>query len=284
MRYDDQARFDPSPLGGRGARPSPALALGGGAGAIVVIVIALLFGVDPGQVLRGGATGAGTARPSPSASCTPGADVQRDRDCRFVALTSSLREYWSGARPDYREVHLATFEGRASTGCGTASSEVGPFYCPADTTVHLELGFLDQLGASGGDAAEAYVLAHAVGHHVQHLTGALQRVQAGGPGSGPRSPGLRLELQADCYAGVWFSHAASDPDDGLAEVSRDDLDRALDTAAAVGADRVQRRAAGQVQAESWAHGSPTERRRWLQRGVETGDPARCDTFAADALR
>jgi len=284
MQHDDQARFDPSPLGGRGVRPSPALALGGGAGAIVVIVIALLFGVDPGQALRGGAAGPGTARPSASVSCTRGADVQRDRDCRLVGVTSSLQDYWSGARSDYREVGLATFEGSASTGCGTASSEVGPFYCPADTTVHLDLGFLEQLGNRGGDAPEAYVVAHEFGHHVQDLTGALQRVQSSGPGTGPQSAGVRLELQADCYAGVWFAHAASDPGGPVPEVSRDDLDRAVEAAAVVGADRVQRRVAGQVNPESWTHGSAAERQRWLQRGFEGGDPARCDTFAADALR
>ena len=289
MRYDDQARLDPSPMGGGGGRPSAGIALGGGAGAIVVIVIALLFGVDPGQVLRGGAsTGPAPASSTPFGQCTRGADIERDRDCRFVAFTNSIQDYWGGAQADYQEIDVRTFEGSVSTGCGGATSEVGPFYCPADTTVHLDLGFFDQLttqlGARGGDAAEAYVLAHEFGHHVQNLTGALQRVQGAGQGTGPTSPGVRLELQADCYAGVWFHHAADDPDDAISEVTRDDLDRAADAAAAVGDDRIQEKTQGQVTPESWTHGSAAQRQQWLQRGFATGDPARCDTFARDALR
>jgi predicted metalloprotease len=164
---------------------------------------------------------------------------------------------------------------------------VGPFYCPADTTVYLDLGFFDQLttqlGAEGGDAAEAYVLAHEFGHHIQQLTGTMARVQGGPQGTGPTSAGVRLELQADCYAGVWFSHATSDPDSPISEVSPDDLDRALDAAAAVGDDRIQQKAQGQVTPESWTHGSAANRQKWLQRGFSTGDPERCDTFAAGAL-
>ena len=289
MRYDDQARLDPSRMGGGGSRPSPGLALGGGAGAIVLIVIALLFGVDPGQVLQGGATTRpGPASSTPFAQCTRGADIERDRDCRFVAFTNSIQDYWGGAQADYQEIDVTTFEGSVSTGCGGATSEVGPFYCPADTTVYLDLGFFDQLttqlGARGGDAAEAYVLAHEFGHHVQNLTGAMQQVQGSGQGTGPTSPGVRLELQADCYAGVWFRSATDEPDDAISEVTQDDLDRAVDAAAAVGDDRIQKKAQGQVTPESWTHGSAVQRQRWLQRGFETGDPARCDTFARDALR
>ena len=288
MKYDDRAGLDPSQMGGGGRRPSPALALGGGAGAIVVIVIALLFGVDPGQVLQGGAGPApGPATSTPFAQCTSGADIGRDRDCRFVAFTNSIQAYWAGADPGYQEIDVDTFEGSVSTGCGAATSEVGPFYCPADTTVYLDLGFFDQLttqlGARGGDAAEAYVLAHEFGHHVQNLDGTMAEVQGSGQGTGPTSAGVRLELQADCYAGVWFHHAVDDPDDAISEVSQDDLDRAVDAAAAVGDDRIQEKARGQVTPESWTHGSAANRQKWLTTGFTSGDPNACDTFKAGAV-
>jgi uncharacterized protein len=174
-----------------------------------------------------------------------------------------------------------------STACGTATSAVGPFYCPADTTVYLDLGFFDQLttelGAQGGDAAEAYVFAHEFGHHIQNLTGTMRKVQAQGQTTGPRSPAVRLELQADCYAGVWFSQAADDPNSPIAEVTARDLERALDAAAAVGDDRIQERARGQVSPESWTHGSAALRQKWLDQGFRSGDPNTCDTFARNAL-
>ncbi len=291
MRYNDQARLDPSQMGGGGGRrPSPGLAVGGGAGAIVVIVIALIFGVDPGAILQGGVTSAGPAGPAtstPFAQCTAGSDIQQDRNCRFVAYTNSIQDYWSQAEPGYAEIQVDTFEGSVSTACGTASSEVGPFYCPGDTTVYLDLGFFDQLttqlGAEGGDAAEAYVLAHEFGHHIQDLGATMAKVQSGSRATGPTSPGVRLELQADCYAGVWFDHATTDPDSPIAEVSPGDLSRAVDAAAAVGDDRIQEKIQGQVTPESWTHGSAANREKWLLQGFRSGDPASCDTFASGAL-
>ena len=288
MKYNDRAPLDPSQMGGGNRRPSGTVALGGGAGAIVVIVIALLFGVDPGQVLQGsGTTDPGTGRLSPFASCTRGSDISSDRNCRFVAYTNSIQDYWSDAAQDYRVIQVNTFEGSTSTACGGATSAVGPFYCPADTSIHLDLGFFDQLtgqlGAQGGDAAEAYVLAHEFGHHIQQLSGTMARVQGGSQTSGPKSPAVRLELQADCYAGVWFSHATNDPNSPITEISRDDLARAVDAAAAVGDDRIQEKVQGQVTPESWTHGSAANRQKWLLQGFESGDPSSCDTFAAGAL-
>ena len=267
MKYNDRAPLDPSQLDGS-RRPSGAVALGGGAGAIVVIVIALLFGVDPGAALRGPVTaGQGAGRPTAFAQCTRGSDISADRDCRFVAYTNSIQDYWRDAADDYQVIRVNTFEASTSTGCGRATSDVGPFYCPADSSVHLDLGFFDQLtgqlGAKGGDAAEAYVLAHEFGHHIQHLTGAMARVQGGTQDAGPKSPGVRLELQADCYAGVWFSHATGDADSPITEISREDLARAVDAAAAVGDDRIQQKIQGQVTPESWTHGSAANRQKWL---------------------
>ena len=290
MKYNDQARLDPSQMGGGGGRrPSPTLALGGGAGAIVVIVIALLFGVDPGQVLQGTSTGgpAPSASSSAFAQCTRGSDIGADRNCRFVAYTNSIQDYWGATAQGYQVIKVNPFQGTTNTACGSATSEVGPFYCPADTAVYLDLGFFDQLttqlGAQGGDAAEAYVLAHEFGHHIQKLTGTMAKVQGGPQSTGPKSPGVRLELQADCYAGTWFNHATNDPNSPIAEVSRDDLARAVDAAAAVGDDRLQQTARGQVSPESWTHGSAGSRQKWLLQGFESGNPSACNTFAAGAL-
>jgi uncharacterized protein len=282
VKYNEGAQLDPSQMGGGGGRRGGGIAIGGGAG-VVVLLLALLFGVNPGDVLGGQSTGAAT----PFAQCTRGSDISKNRDCRFVAYTNSIQDYWKGTVQGYQVIKVDTFTGQVDTACGAASSAVGPFYCPPDTTVYLDLSFFDQLtgqlGAQGGDAAEAYVLAHEFGHHVQNLTGTMRKVQGSGQGTGPKSAGVRLELQADCYAGVWFKHATSDPKSPISEVSQDDLNRAVDAAAAVGDDRIQQKTQGQVTPESWTHGSATQRQKWLGRGFRTGDPDQCNTFAAGAL-
>ena len=216
MKYNDQANLDPSQMGGGGSGGGGGrIALGGGAG-LVVVVLALLFGINPGDIL-----GSQSADPAPSggsspfAQCTKGSDINTDRDCRFVAFTNSIQDYWGDTVQNYQVIKVQTFTGSINTACGNATSAVGPFYCPGDTQVYLDLGFFDQLksdlGAEGGDAAEAYVLAHEFGHHIQNLTGTMAKVQGGGQGTGPKSPQVRLELQADCYAGVWFKHATERP-------------------------------------------------------------------------
>ena len=287
MKYNEGAQLDPSQMGGGGGRRGGGIAIGGGAG-VVVLLLALLFGVNPGDILGGQQTGTDpTGGATAFAQCTRGSDIRKDRDCRFVAYTNSIQDYWKDTLQGYQVIKVDTFTGQVDTACGAASSAVGPFYCPPDTTVYLDLGFFDQLtgqlGAQGGDAAEAYVLAHEFGHHVQNLTGTMAKVQGGGQGTGQKSPGVRLELQADCYAGVWFKHATSDPQSPITEVSQDDLNRAIDAAAAVGDDRIQQKTQGQVNPERWTHGSAAQRQKWLSRGFSTGDPNKCNTFAADAL-
>ncbi len=287
MKYNEGAQLDPSQMGGGRRGGGGKVALGGGAG-LIVVVLALLFGINPNDII-----GTGTAEPentsgaTPFAQCTRGSDISKERDCRFVAFTNSIQAYWGDTVQDYQVIKVNTFTGGIDTACGHATSAVGPFYCPGDTSVYLDLAFFDQLtsqlGAQGGDAAEAYVLAHEFGHHVQNLVGTMRQVQGGGQGTGPKSPGVRLELQADCYAGVWFNHAASDPDSPIAEVSQEDLNRAIDAAEAVGDDRIQEKMQGQVNPETWTHGSAANRKKWLMRGFTTGDPNKCDTFAADAL-
>ena len=288
VKYNEGAQLDPSQMGGGGGgRRGGGIAIGGGAG-VLVVILALVFGINPGDILGSQPAGPDpTGGATPFAQCTRGSDISKDRDCRFVAYTNSIQDYWSDTLQGYQVIKVNTFTGQIDTACGSASSAVGPFYCPADTGVYLDLTFFDQLttqlGAQGGDAAEAYVLAHEFGHHVQNLTGTMRKVQGSGQGSGPKSPGVRLELQADCYAGAWFKHATSDPESPITEISQDDLNRAADAAAAVGDDRIQEKTQGQVTPESWTHGSAAQRQKWLARGFSTGDPNQCDTFAAGAL-
>ncbi len=295
MKYRDNAQLDASQMGsarGGGRGRGGKVALGGGAG-LVVLILALLFGLNPDDLL--GAAGpqaesdqAPASQASTYEQCKTGADIARDRDCRFVAYTNSIQSYWAQAYVGYRKIQVIPFTGQVSTACGTATSAVGPFYCPGDTTVYLDTAFFDQLtsqlGAQGGDAAEAYVFAHEFGHHIQNLTGVMGKVQSQGAGqTGPKSGGVRLELQADCYAGVWLKHAANDPQSPIAEVTRDDLRRDVYAPAAVGNDRIHKRMQGQVRPESWTHGSAEQRQKWLMQGFNSGDPNSCDTFASGAL-
>ncbi|HVK36823.1 MAG TPA: neutral zinc metallopeptidase [Microlunatus sp.] len=290
VKYRDNAQLDPSQMGGSRGGNGGKIALGGGAG-LIVLVLALFLGINPGDLMGG--TAGPQAEPDSTAAapyqqCTKGADISRDRECRFVAYTNSIQSYWAGAYDGYQKIQVVPFTGQVSTACGTASSAVGPFYCPGDTTVYLDTGFFDELtsklGAKGGDAAEAYVFAHEFGHHIQNLTGVMGKVQSQGTGqTGPKSGGVRLELQADCYAGVWMNHATKDPSSPIESLTQDDLNRAIDAAAAVGDDRIQERMQGQVNPESWTHGSAANRQKWLNTGFSSGDPNTCDTFAAGAL-
>lgn len=272
---------------GGGRMGGSGMAVGGGVGGIVVLLIALFTGIDPSALMQDEG-GGGSAGPAGGAleQCRTGADIEANPECRFVAVQNSVENFWeaefekAGAR--YTPATFTTFEGRINTGCGSASSQVGPFYCPRDRGVYLDINFFrtlqTQLGAEGGDFAEAYVVAHEYGHHVQNLTGQMDRVKSQ---QGANSDAVALELQADCYAGVW-AHAATTGVDGqepiITEISKDDIAEAVDAAETVGDDYIQERMQGTVTPETWTHGSSEQRRTWFERGMSTGDPGQCDTF------
>jgi predicted metalloprotease len=289
MRFRSRARLDAGQVqdqrGARGGRRG--IAIGGGAGGILVVVVLALLGVD----VNGGddplSLGTDGSSPAPAgqlaATCRTGSDANQREDCRIVGVVNSVQAYWGDQVRGYREAPTRFFTGQTSTACGGATSAVGPFYCPGDQTVYIDLDFYGELrsrfGARGGAFAEAYVIAHEYGHHVQHLLGTDERV--GGDRQGERSGSVRLELQADCYAGVWAAHAVET--EYIEDLTPQDIADGLDAAAAVGDDRIQQRATGRIDRESWTHGSSASRQRWFDTGYRSGDAGRCDTFAAGAL-
>ena len=252
---------------------------------LLIVLAVVLLGGNPLDTGSGGLGGldditAGTQPPAATLDhCQFGDDANQQEDCRILAVVNSVQRYWKQALRGYEPATTRFFDGGVSTACGNATSAVGPFYCPADRHVYIDLGFFEQLesqfGASGGPLAQAYVIAHEYGHHVQNLTGTLRRAQSGD--SGPQSDAVRVELQADCYAGVWVANAMRTG--LLEEITRADVQDALSAAAAVGDDRIQERIEGRVTPEAWTHGSAEQRQSWFVRGVEGGGPNGCDTFS-----
>ncbi len=284
---------------GRGGSSLPVPGgVAGGGGIVAVVVIGIFVLVQ----LMGGGTGLDlgsggsldTARFEDSdryAACESGEDANESVDCARVAVENSLYDYWGDTLgSDFRaQQALVTFSGQVGTGCGSASSAVGPFYCPADSTIYLDTGFFDevlerQLGGPDGGFVEAYVLAHEYGHHIQNVLGTMGRVRTQ---QGASSDAVRLELQADCYAGMWARGATATEDSSgtalFSELSDEDVRLALEAAASVGDDRIQRQTQGQVDRESWTHGSAEQRQRWFRVGFDGGDLDDCDTFAARSL-
>jgi predicted metalloprotease len=291
MRFRRGAKLDTGQVTDvRGRRMSPGgLAAGGGglgvAAVVVFILIALLTGGEGlGQLapLDEQRVGQGDTPSEVSQECQTGEDANQRQDCRIVAVVNSVQRFWDGVfeRSDrqYQYSDTVFFTDQIQTGCGFASSQVGPFYCPRDKLVYIDLGFFDEIqsrfGAGGAPFAQAYVLAHEYGHHVQDQLGILDQI--GNDTRGPESRAVRSELQADCYAGVWAANAVQT--EQIEELTQADINAGLDTASAIGDDRIQEQAQGQVSPETWTHGSSEQRRRWFSRGYENGKPAACDTF------
>ncbi|QEO15046.1 neutral zinc metallopeptidase [Agromyces intestinalis] len=264
---------------------------GGGIGIIAIFLLSQLLGVDLSGFVGGGAEGGtGAGEESSLEACQTGADANANIECRMKGASASLDVFWADEAPQlgvayHSPADLVMFDQQVATGCGGASSATGPFYCPNDETIYLDVAFFDELesrfGADGGTLSEMYVVAHEWGHHIQNLAGILQQAQDGQ--TGPASNSVRTELQADCFAGAW---AAGSPTDEagvpfLMPLTQQQIDDALSAAAAVGDDRIQQSVQGQVDPHSFTHGTSEQRERWFTTGYEQGAAA-CDTFGVPA--
>jgi predicted metalloprotease len=266
---------------------------GGGIGTTIVVIIIFVI-----IQLVGGGGGGGAGGPAETTDrydqCLSGADANQNADCARKAVALSLENYWAAVLPQQtgtqlRPTKIVTFTGGTTTGCGGASKDVGPFYCPTDQTIYLDTTFFDevlegQLGGSGGDFVEPYVIGHEYGHHLQNLLGTMGQVRTQ---TGPDSDSVRLELQADCYAGMWTRGATGTTDSQgvkiFAAIDQDDIAEALDAAKTVGDDRIQKQGGGDVNKEQWTHGSSEQRARWFDTGYNATDIDECDTFSASSL-
>jgi predicted metalloprotease len=302
MRFRESGRLDTSGVSDRrGMGGGRGIAVGGGGlglvGLIIVVVLQLAGGGGGGGggTGFGGLAGLGQGEQADNSDleqrCNDAGDANASEECAVVAEIDSIQDYWSQALGGrYTETDTVFFSGSVQTSCGAASSGSGPFYCPGDQLVYIDLSFFDQLksqfGAQGGTFVDAYVLAHEYGHHVQNLLGTNQQVTPGE--TGPTSGTVRLELQADCYAGTWANHATTVPDASgqplITEITQDDIDRALDAASRIGDDFIQENlGSGQVDQNAFTHGSSEQRQKWFLTGYQSGDPNQCDTFSTDDL-
>ena len=302
MRFDDES-VDVSGVEDR--RGMGGLVVGGGGlgivGVLAYVVMNLFGGGDGGTGTVGAAPGTQAGAPGSTAlpggpagassadlarTCSAPGALDRETECRIVKVYNVAdrvwREEFQRRGRSYAKPGLVFFEDRTRTGCGAASAAAGPFYCPGDRKIYFDLGFLQQLQTrfgARGQFAQAYIVAHEYGHHIQTLTGTERKVRA----AQQRNPRLEndlsvaMELQADCYAGVWSQRADRLPDKGIV-LTRQEVAEAINAAAAVGDDRIQSRTSGRVNPESWTHGAAEQRQRWFLRGLESGDPASCDTF------
>jgi uncharacterized protein len=259
----------------RGSTPMVA----GGAGAVIITLLALVLGIDPRELTNGAGPAAEVETAEPGAYT--GVDEQADFVSVILADTEDTwQELFARDGMRYREPELVLFSDAVRSACGMANSAVGPFYCPADQMVYLDLSFFRDLAerfGAPGELGRAYVIAHEVGHHVQTITGVAERVRAAQSRASREDANalqVRMELQADCYAGVWAHHAHRQRQ----MLEPGDLESALGAAAAIGDDRLQRQAQGYVVPESFTHGTSAQRMQWFRTGFDSGEPGSCDTF------
>ncbi len=299
MSFNEGASLDTSQVTGGGGKTGAVV--GGGAGGIILLILGLIFGgnlsggtgtnIDLNDILTGGSQSSSVD----VSQCKTGADANRNDVCRIVGTVNSVQDYWKDALPadvqrQYQLAKTVIYSGQTQSACGTASNATGPFYCPSDQRVYIDASFFSELtskfGADGGPLAQEYVVAHEYGHHVENLLGLLAKGQDGK--SGPLSGGVRIELMADCMAGVWANHASSTNDANgktlLKPLTDADIKSALSAAAAVGDDHIQSTVGGgRVNQETWTHGSSASREKWFTAGYQSGDVNKCDTFATNDL-
>ena len=320
MTFNDDARLDTSQVSagsGGGFRPG-GMVIGGGGGCLSIIVLLAIFFLGGG--LPGGLSGDDAAAPPPNqpaidprmdtsqidgagslggdefGQCKTGADANRDVQCRVIGTVNSVQAYWaaelprqSGGERAWRKVRTILYSGQTSSACGTASNQVGPFYCPLDKQVYLDASFFDllsrQFGADGGTFAQMYVVAHEYGHALQDQLGLLDRAQQ--DPKGPQSGGVKIELMADCFAGMWAKDASTTKDaDGntlLKPLTQTDIDSALSAASAVGDDHIMKSTSGRVSPENFTHGTSEQRKRWFMNGYNSQSINSCNTFNASSL-
>lgn len=267
----------------RGFRAAPVVA-GGGIGTVVIVLIAMFFGVDPSALLE-----SGPPSRAPSGQAVPVSAAQDEARQFASVVLADTEDTWNALfrqmGATYQEPKLVLFTGAVQSACGFAQSAVGPFYCPADQKVYIDLQFFDELQRrfkAPGDFAQAYVISHEIGHHVQNLMGITSKVEAlraRASEAQANSVSVRLELQADCFAGVWANHAQK----ARQILESGDIEEGLNAATAIGDDRLQMRSKGYVAPDSFTHGSSAQRVRWFKQGITTGDVRQCDTFSAAQL-
>jgi len=298
MSFQEGAGLDTSQVTGGGGGGRGGVMVGGGIGVLILVVLVqAFFGVNlsgvvptsPGNVTTGGQESTETFN-----QCKTGADANKDATCRIIGTVNSVQAYWNEALPaeqnrQYRDAKAVIYSGQTQSACGTASNATGPFYCPSDERVYIDASFFDELtsrfGADNGALAQEYVVAHEYGHHIENILGFLGQAQDGRTGASSGS--VRIELMADCFAGVWARNASQTKDATgtpfLKPLTEDDIRSALSAAAAVGDDHIQESMQGSVNPDSWTHGSSASRQKWFIAGYKSGKADSCDTFNTNDL-
>lgn len=298
MSFNDNAQLDTSSIGtgGGGGSGRGGLVVGGGIGGLILAIIMMLLGINPGDV-GGSTTPADTNAQSAQSNqikeqCKTGADANKYVECRIVGTVNSAEAFWSQELPkfgkQFREPGTIIYSGATQSACGTASNQVGPFYCPLDEKIYIDASFFqiltDKFGSSNGALAQEYVVAHEYGHHIQNVLGLLGRAQQ--DPQGETSGAVRIELMADCFGGMWAAHAAQTTDAAgntfIKPLNESNIRDALSAAASVGDDSIQEKTQGRVTPENWTHGSSEGRQRWFIQGMKAGDDInKCNTFGVN---